>query len=330
MARVLITGGMGFIGSHLSHSLTSHDHQVLAYGTIQHYQPPTPTFLENITYRLSHLLTGTEIVRGSTLDLLSLQSAIQQFSPTHLVHLAALPLASAALHHTDEAFDSILRGLFNVLELLKHTDTHLIYISSSMVYGDFAQTPMPESGPTSPKEIYGTLKLMGELLVRAYSLRFSIPSTIIRPSAVYGPADINYRVIQIFIESATQGRPITVNSDASLDFTYVEDTAQGIEKALAPSAIDHTFNITYGQGRTLIDAAVILRRYFSDLIVLQGEEPAYIPKRGTLDNTLARNILGYSPTYSLEDGIDAYITYIHSYNRSLHGSCRGHCNLREL
>lgn len=329
MARALITGGTGFIGSHLAHSLTDHNHEVLAYGTIQHYHNPGPTFLENIDYRFSHLLSQSQTLRGSTLEPLALSAAIRQFSPTHIIHLAALPLASAAIRHTSEAFFSILQGLFNVLELLKDTDIRLTYVSSSMVYGDFAQTPMSEDGPTNPKEIYGTLKLMGELLVRTYSQRFHIPSTIVRPSAVYGPSDINYRVLQTFIENAIQGKPIRLNSNACLDFTYVTDTVQGIEKAtLSSYAIDTTFNITRGEGRTLTEAIDILRPYFPKLEVSRGEEPNYIPKRGALNISRAWNLLDYHPCFSLEEGLESYISYVKLHNRSLREPCSCDCHLR--
>lgn len=318
MSRVFITGGLGFIGSHLAHFLTYHNHEALSYGTINLYQNPTATLHENISYRLTHLLNDTKIVRGSTLEPLFLQSAITHFSPTHVIHLAALPLASTALHHTDEAFKNILRGLFNVLEIVRDTPAYFTYISSSMVYGDFAKSPMPEYGPTNPKEIYGTLKLMGELLVKAYSQRFSIPYTIIRPSAVYGPTDINYRVLQIFIERAMQGQPITINSSNPLDFTYVEDTVKGISLAtFSPTAIGKTYNITFGQAHTLQSAATVIRNHFPDLIINQGEEPAYLPRRGALDITRARDDLGYNPIYSLELGIGAYVSHMRLHNRSL-------------
>lgn len=325
MTRVLITGGLGFIGSHLAHTLTDHNHEVLAYGTIQHYHSPGPTFLENINYRLSHLLSQSQIVRGSTLEPLTLNAAIRQFSPTHIVHLAALPIASTAMRHTSEAFTNILHGLFNVLELLKDTGIRLTYASSSMVYGDFTESPMPEDGSTHPKEMYGTLKLMGELLVRTYSQRFHVPSVIIRPSAVYGPSDINYRVLQIFIENAVQGKPLRINSNACLDFTYVTDTADGIEKAtLSPYAVDKTLNITRGEGRTLTEAVAILKTHFPDLKVIKGEEPSYTPKRGALDISRAWNLLDYHPSFSLEEGLEAYIAYVNLHNRSLHGC---HCCL---
>ena len=308
MSSVLITGGMGFIGSYLACRLTSHGHSVLAYGLTQSYSYPGPTFLENMAYRRG-LLSASITKRGSTLEPFLLSETIHHFAPTHLVHLAALPIASVSLAHREEAFDNTLRGLFNVLEILKNTPAHLIYISSSMVYGDFSQTPMPEDGPTNPKGIYGALKLMGETLVKVYGLRYSLPYTIVRPSAVYGPGDTNYRVLQIFIENALSGKPITVNGNPSMDFTYVEDVAQGLAATLLPEAAGKTFNITRGEGRTLNEAVTILKEHFPELQVVQAEGSNHTPKRGALNITLAQDILGYSPQFSLEEGLHCYISY---------------------
>lgn len=248
-------------------------------------------------------------------------TAIRHFAPTHIVHLAALPLASASLTHREEAFDNTLRGLFNVLEIIRDmswSHIHLIYASSSMVYGNFVRVPMSESGPTNPLGMYGALKLMGEILVKTYSLRYSIPYTIVRPSAVYGPGDTNYRVLQIFVENAVKGDPIKVNGNSSLDFTYVEDVAQGFHRAIASQqSTGKTFNITRGEGRTLQDAVAILRQHFPELQVEQGDEPSHTPKRGALDVTLAQDILGYNPKFSLEEGLCCYV----SYARDTRGGC---------
>ena len=320
MSSTLITGGMGFIGSHLAHRLTSYGHRVLAYGLVQNYAYPGPTFLENMAYR-RELLSAATTKRGSTLEPFLLTETIRHFAPTHIVHLAALPLASASLIHREEAFDNTLRGLFNVLEIIRDmswSHIHLIYASSSMVYGDFTKTPMPEDGPTNPLGMYGALKLMGEILVKTYGLRYSIPYTIVRPSAVYGPGDTNYRVLQIFVENAVRGDPIKINGNPSLDFTYVEDVAQGFHKVItSQQSTGKTFNITRGEGRTLRGAVTILRQHFPELEIEQGDEPPHTPKRGALDVTLARDILDYSPAFSLEEGLHRYV----SYARDTKGGC---------
>ena len=147
-------------------------------------------------------------------------------------------------------------------------------------------------------------------MARAYSRVFDIPLTIIRPSAVYGPGDTNRRVVQIFVENAMEGLPITLKgSDTTLDFTYVKDTAQGIVKAaMNQNSIGKTYNITTGQGRTLLELAAILRKYFPSLEIIQEDMlETYIPKRGSLSIERAKEDFGYEPEYTLETGIEEYI-----------------------
>ena len=129
--------------------------------------------------------------------------------------------------------------------------------------------------------------------------------------AVYGPYDVNRRVSQIFIENALLGKPITLYGGGlqALDFTYVEDAAEGIIKVLFhEKAEGEAFNITYGQGYTLRELADILLTHFSDLDVkVVEEEDVFRPKRGALSIEKAKRIIGYDPQISLEEGIRRYL-----------------------
>ena len=120
-----------------------------------------------------------------------------------------------------------------------------IYASSSMVYGDFQSASADESHPTNPKEIYGTMKLAGENITLGLSRFYEIPSTIVRPSAVYGPTDMNRRVTQIFLEKAIDREVLEVQgADEALDFTYVKDIARGfVLAATMPSGAGQVLNI---------------------------------------------------------------------------------------
>jgi len=324
MSRILITGGAGFVGAHTARYLMDAGEEVFIYDFFHQYSfPLQPTFLENMNYRFEGLLQGANILRGSTSNKDNLRRVILDVQPEYIIHLAALPLANVALRQTEEAFEGIVQGTVNVLEVLRDVDSikNFVYVSSSMVYGDFKRVPMPEDEPKDPKEIYGGMKLAGEILVQVFSKRHNIPYAIVRPSAVYGPTDNNRRVLQIFVEKAMRNEVIeAVNPDTSfLDFSYVEDTAAGLAQvAMSPNSIGQAFNITRGEGRSLSDAISILRQYFPDVQVkATGDTENYRPNRGALDVSKARELVGYNPKHGLEEGLAKYIEYVRTYNKSL-------------
>ena len=131
-----------------------------------------------------------------------------------------------------------------------------------MVYGDFKTNKISENHSLKPKEIYGTMKLAGEIITRGLCSFYKIPFTIIRPSAVYGPTDMNYRVSQYFIEKAMLNEKITVHGKKeALDFTFIDDLVDGCWLAAkAKKGINETFNITFGKARTLVDYVRILKK----------------------------------------------------------------------
>jgi nucleoside-diphosphate-sugar epimerase len=321
---VFITGGAGFIGSHVASDFLSNGWDVTVYDMFHQYTvPPDRTHSENFQYRFNHLLKGATVVRGSTESRDELRRKLTAANPEYIIHLAAMPLAGLADQQPEEALRSIVEGTVNLLDVSRDLPrlTKVIYVSSSMAYGHFEMTPVPETAKKDPIDIYGAMKLAGEVLVRAYSRRFGIPSVIVRPSAVYGPGDNNGRVVRMLAERALQGRVlITEEPDTTfLDFTYVTDVARGLcLAALTPEAVGEDFNITCGQGRSITELTNVLRRHFPALEVeVRPRSESYRPVRGTLDISKARQLLGYSPQVCLEDGVINYLDYMHTYNQSI-------------
>jgi nucleoside-diphosphate-sugar epimerase len=182
-----------------------------------------------------------------------------------------------------------------------------------MVYGDFLEQRVTEEHPKNPRDVYGAFKLCGEMMVRAYAQNYGLDTVMFRPSAVYGPFDANQRVIQRFIRAAEAGQPLTIHGDGSMrmDFTFVEDTAEGIVAcALEPAARGEVFNVTRGEARSLSELVDILRVHFPDLKVEQRPKPAHVPLRGTLDVSKAERMVGYVPKVSLEDGVARYVEHL--------------------
>lgn len=322
--RVIITGGAGFLGSHTTKKLLDMGFDVTVLDFFHQYIfPVADSFLENVQYRFQSLLKGANVIRANINNKEDLRRKLQKIQPHYIVHLAALPLANVAIWQTEEAFDSIVGATFNMLDLMADLPNlkKFTYVSSSMIFGDFKQIPMPESGNKDPKDIYGGMKYAGEILLRVFSKKTQVPFVIVRPSAVYGPTDNNRRVLQIFVENAILGKPLEVtNPDATfLDFTYVEDTAQGI--ALAASRDDvknEDFNITRGEGRSLSDAINILRQRFPSIVVKEkADSEKFRPSRGSLDISKAVKLLGYHPNFSLEKGLETYVDFMLLINKSL-------------
>ena len=324
MARIVVTGGGGFIGAHATRYLLDAGHEVTVLDYFHQYlHPVQPTFLENTNWRLTQLLKGAEVRYTSTIHKDDLRRHLIELRPNYVLHLAGLPLANVAIRQTEEAFESILVGTVNLLEILRDLGNleKIVYVSSSLVYGDFTEVPMPEDGAKRPKEIYGGMKLAGEISVQVFSQRYDLPHAIVRPSAVYGPGDNNRRVIQIFVENAVAGLPIVAKDPDQtwLDFTYVSDIAAGMaEVLLSPTAANEAFNITRGEGHTLGEVIDILRPLFPELEVdVMVNDETFRPKRGALDVSKAARLVGWKPSVSLLEGMMRYVEWVQSTNRSL-------------
>lgn len=317
MAKILVTGGAGFIGSHLVKKLTDEDHQVLVLDAFNQYiQPPiTPHYVYNLNHRFENLLNKADIIRCDTKNKDDLRRRVSNAKPDYIVHFAALPLANMAIEYTEEAFNTIVGGTVNLLEVLRDSDdsSKFVYISSSMVYGDFESIPIPEDAKKEPKEIYGGMKLAGEYMVKTYSQRYDIRYSIVRPSAVYGPTDNNRRVLGLFLTNAITGNKIRVkNGDSTeLDFTYVDDVVQGIKLVTLSSASDNrTFNITKGKSKTLNEVVEVIKSKYPNTEVEYIEGETFRPSRGALDITRAKQLLDFYPKYDIEEGINMYAEYL--------------------
>lgn len=316
MAKVFITGGAGFVGSRTARKFIENGDQVHIFDTFKQYLIPDPKAEQpNLLLRLQDIVDKIEIIQGDTLNPDLLRRVINRIQPDIIIHTAALPLAAMAIEHTEEAFNSILGSTRNILEVVRDLPNKptLVYISSSMVYGNFAGDTVSEDEPKDPKEIYGSLKLCGEIMCRGFMKCYGLDVRIVRPSAVYGPYDANQRVIQKFISRALRGETLKVDGDGSmkLDFTFVDDTAQGIFLvATHPGGKNETFNITRGHAEPLSRVLDMILEEIPDARIEYGPVPSYIPKRGTLSVDKAHRLVGYTPQYDLAQGVRLYIRHL--------------------
>ena len=182
-----------------------------------------------------------------------------------------------------------------------------------MVYGNFINPLVTENDNTDPLNAYGSAKLCGEVLVKGFAKTFNIKSIIIRPSAVYGPTDINRRVVQNFLFCALGNQRISINDKSLvLDFTYVDDIAMGFIKCVQyfnkMKSDYEIFNITSSDPSSLYDLFLKFKFHFPKLKnPIYKKREKYVPKRGGLDISKAKKLIGFKPQYSLEKGISKYI-----------------------
>jgi UDP-glucose 4-epimerase len=207
---------------------------------------------------------------------------------------------------------TMMEGLLNLCEASKkHNVKKFIYISSSMVYGDFTDD-VTEDYDCKPQGQYGIMKLTGEHLVKDYSRRNCFSYTIIRPSAVYGPLDVEDRVIAKFMLTAMRDGTLNVNgANETLDFTYVEDAADGIVgAALSDNTENKTYNITKSHSRTLLDAANLAVKIAGKGTINVRDKDADFPSRGALNIDAARKDFGYDPKVDVEEGFEKYYEWL--------------------
>lgn len=320
--RVLLLGGAGFIGHHVAVELASKGVEVVVLDNLSVNNMVDNAFsgeldpLRRVLYRsfLDERLemlrkAGVKLVNVDALLPLALLEAIEEARPTKIVHLSAIASALTARSNPGLMFDLQLSTLRNVLEIMRNRSwvNQIVLISSSTVYGDFETPTVDETTRPRPRGIYANTKYMAERLVRTYRHSYNLGTTIIRPSALYGERCISRRVSQLFIENALSGRPLRLEGggDGRLDFTHVSDLAQGLVRALAfhkgPDD-SSTFNLTYGDARTISDLAALVQQVVPDVELQEVARPNEKPIRGTLSIDRARSVLGFEPQMDLTTG----------------------------
>lgn len=322
--RIALVGGAGFIGHNLALELNRRGAHVeivdgLEVNNLLHYVALPPgtenrdLYLKILHQRLD-LLHEAEIplhVQDAR-DYHALSGILNKVEPQLVVHLAAIAHATRSNKDPMSTFGHSTRTLENALDWSRGRAEQFVFMSSSMVYGNFLTPEVPEDHPTEPIGIYGALKLGGEKIVKAYEQVFDLPYTIIRPSALYGPRCVSRRVGQAFIESALAGAKLRVDGDGEekLDFSWVGDVVDGLIRTMFnPAARNETFNITAGKSRSINDLIAVVREHFPEVDVEYVERDALRPYRGTLSVDRAREKIGYDPNTALEDGVREYVEW---------------------
>ncbi len=314
--RILITGSSGQIGTNLALRLQSEGHFVFGIDK----RPNTWT--DKIETLLQDLSTPYRNFKGGIGHV--------EYPPDLdlVVHLAAHAKVHELVEQPDRALENITMT-FNVLEFCRHNRLPIIFSSSREVYGDIHRYITEESYAdfAFTESPYSASKISGEALIYSYAQCYNLRYLVFRFSNVYGRYDNDIermeRVIPLFIRKISRREPITVFGEKKvLDFTYVDDCIEGIAKGIdllvSGRDANHTINLAYGQGNSLISMAEYIGEALGvkpDITVQPariGEVTHYVANIGK-----ARALLGYSPATTLHDGIHKAVAWSNDW-RAVH------------
>ena len=295
----LVTGGAGFIGSHLTHRLVASGARVRVLDQF------TTGRRENLT----HLIDRIELIEGDITDMATVRSAVSGVD--YILHLAALVSVPESVDRPKQNFAVNLLGTHNILLAARDAGVRRVVFSSSCaVYGDQAPPHHEELAPRSLSP-YAAAKLSGEQLCRSFSHVYDLPTVCLRYFNVFGPRQDPYSgyaaAIPLFINALLNGRQPKIFGDGrqSRDFVYVSNVvAANLLACGVDAAVGGVFNIGTGRETNLLELLEILNK-----LVGQTVEPIFAPARaGDVrhsygDITRATSVLGYTPSVGLAEGM---------------------------
>jgi nucleoside-diphosphate-sugar epimerase len=306
--KILITGGLGLIGHNVVQRLMAQGHEVSVTDIKTNYGLVPQDELDYLMGERRKKIPDARVHGVDIADQDGIDWMMQHYQPDTVIHLASFPRQKVVNVNPMMGSRAMSEGLLNLLEASKRYSVNkFVYASSSMVYGDFTDD-VAEDAVCRPQGQYGIMKLAGEWLVRDYSRRGFFDHVIIRPSAVYGEYDVEDRVVSKFLLTAMRDGVIKVNgAGETLDFTYVEDAADGIvAAALSGNTTNKTYNITKSHSRTLLDAAELAVKIVGRGSIEVRDRDQDFPSRGALNIDAARRDFGFNPKVDVEEGFQRY------------------------
>lgn len=296
MPTAIVTGGTGFLGAALVDRLVDEGWDVVPLA------------------RSGGTVAGCEVRPVDVCDAEELDDVFESVSPTVVFHLAASIPNSFDHDDSISAFVPNVQGMLNVLEAARNTDVEAVVYASSSVYGPETDGLLTEKTPVVPFNFYSTSKYVGDVLCEQYRNEGELSTFALRISAPYGPGNDSASVLNIFIERALDDRPILLygSGQRRQDFTYVSDVVDAFLLAAQRRSSDTggTYNIASGRSvsmRELAETVVdVVPDCTSDIERADKPDPqeGYRPR---YDISKAERELGYEPSVSLEDGIEACI-----------------------
>jgi UDP-glucose 4-epimerase len=307
-AKVLVTGGAGFIGSHLVDRLVSEGQEVKILDNLSTGKP------DNIQ---SHLYSGDiEFIKGDIRDGSLVKKSLDGVNI--VIHMAALVSIPLSIDYPSLTFDINLSSTLNLLRSsIEKKIEKFIFVSSCAVYGNPQSLPVTEQTPTNPISPYAESKLIGERFCLGFSERDLLRTVVLRFFNVYGPRQNmnDYSgVITRFIDCIKQKSPLTVYGDGSQtrDFVNVNDVVAGVLAAIKNNVNGEIFNIGSGKATSINELAqTVLELSDEDTDIHYANSRAGDIKDSYADISKAKKLLGYEPKLSLRDGLQILIEEKH-------------------
>lgn len=313
----VVTGGLGFIGSHLVEELLRRGSEV----TLIDNRDPRRVASEDPS--IGAALRRVKIVRGDVRDKGLIENTLREASPSVVYHLAALASHRLSVANPYPYLDVNIWGVANVLEAARRIEPtpHIVFASSSSVYGD-NEPPLREEMTPRPKGPYAVSKLVGEELCRTYSETYGMSCVALRYFNVVGERCRENIVLKIFVDEVARGSPPRVNGrwidgvfhPATRDFTYVKDIVDGTLRAGALKTSFEILNIGCGRPVSVLDLAgmVIEEIGRADIRPRWAELEPHEVLHSYSDNSKIRRLLGWSPTTDIKTIVKRYISWYRS------------------
>ena len=317
--KYLVTGAAGFIGMYVSKRLLEEGHEVVGLDNLNAYYDPALK-----KYRLNQLLPypNFQFVKLDLANRDGMKELFRSGNFQRVIHLAAQAGVRYSLEAPFDYVDSNLVGMMTILEGCRHNKIeHLVYASSSSVYGVNTKVPFSESDNVDhPVSLYAATKKANELMAHSYSHLYNIPTTGLRFFTVYGPAGRPDMAPWLFTEAIIQGKPIKVFNHGKMqrDFTYIDDIVEGVYRIqnVVPSQ-----RVPYSLYNIGNNQPIELKAFISSIEKACGKEaekifmdmqPGDVPITYADIESLAVNA-GFKPHTSIEDGIARFVKWYCDY-----------------
>ena len=294
--RAIVTGGAGFVGSHVVDLLLSEGYEVVAMDDLS-------------TGREANVADSARLERLDIVDAAGVEDVLSSFRPTVVCHLAAQASVTVSVERPERDFDVNVRGTFNVCEAASRVGAPLVFASTGgALYGDDIPLPTPEEVPPRPLSPYGASKLAAESYVATWGRLHGLPNVVLRLANVYGPRQSPHGeagVVAIFSDRLRHGRPPTVYGEGrpTRDYIHVEDVARAF-LAAATAGREGTYNVGWGVETSVSELLDALQRIAGASVEPQLEplRPGEL-NRSALDAARIANDLGWRPRVPFEDGL---------------------------